>query len=222
VANSLSISTVDFDKIAGTSNPQRGQSDRTTATEAATIEQRSRVREDYDREIIAKWLCNIAKETLLLIIERFSEPFWVKRQSDPGEVGQEVQVSQMKYQMMTASMMEDETDFGLNISVSSLSPVTNEVEKRKFFEFISIMQNFPVLSLHPTLIREAAYRCDYRNEQVIQAVQQMAQLSIMAKAAEGQQNQQEGGTTASQNLQAEAVPPAQEEVRQQVENPMLQ
>jgi hypothetical protein len=229
VTNSLQISSIDFDKIAGTSNPQRGVSDRTTATEAITIEQRSRVREDFDREIIAKWLCKIAKETLLLIIERFSEPFWIKLQKDVGEVGQEVSTLQKNYQLMHSSMIEDEVDFDLNISVSSLSPVTNEVEKRKFFEFLAVIQNFPVLSLHPTLIREAAYRCDYRNEQVIQAVQQMAQLSIMAKAAEGQQNvagqenqsvQQDGqNTTEAQNIMAQATPPAQEEVRQNIENP---
>jgi hypothetical protein len=229
VTNSLQISSIDFDKIAGTSNPQRGVSDRTTATEAITIEQRSRVREDFDREIIAKWLCKIAKETLLLIIERFSEPFWIKLQRDVGEVGQEVSTLQKNYQLMHSSMIEDEVDFDLNISVSSLSPVTNEVEKRKFFEFLAVIQNFPVLSLHPTLIREAAYRCDYRNEQVIQAVQQMAQLSIMAKATEGQQNvagqenqsvQQDGqNTTEAQNIMAQATPPAQEEVRQNIENP---
>jgi hypothetical protein len=228
VGASLQLSTIDFDKIAGTSNPQRGVSDRTTATETMTIEQRSRVREDFEREIIGTWLCKIARETLLTIMERFSEPFWIKLQRDVGDVGDEVQATQHKYQLMHSSMLEDEVDFELNISVSSLSPVTNEVEKKKFFEFISIMQNFPVMSLHPTLIREAAYRCDYRNEQVIQAVQKMAQLAIMAKTAEGQQNQQqseqpqgaeEGGTTVSQNIQAQATPPMQEEVRQQVVNP---
>ena len=231
ITNSLTISSVDFDKVAGVSNPQRGVSDRTTATEASTIEQRSRVREDYDREIIAKWICAIGKETLNLVIEKFSEPFWIKQSKDPGDVGQEVNALNEQYKLLNSAMLEDDNGFDLNISVSSMSPVTNEVEKKKFFEFISILQNFPVLSLHPTLIREAAYRCDYRNEQVVRATQQMAQLAIMAKANEGQKNlqaqegqnnnQPEGGSTMSQNLQAQATPPAQEEVRQQVENPQL-
>lgn len=224
IANSLQISSIDFDKIAGTSNPQRGVSDRTTATEAITIEQRARTREDFEREIVAEWLCKIGKEALMIIIERFSEPFWIKMQTDVGDVGEEVKASTQKYQLIQSSMLEDEVDFDLNISVASLSPVTNEVEKRKFFEFLAVIQNFPVMSLHPTLIREAAYRCGYRNEQVIAAVQKMAQLSIMAKAAEGQQNlaAQEGATNLSQNIQAQGTPPTQEEVRQEVENPIIQ
>lgn len=225
VINSLNISSGDFDKVSGTSNPQRGVSDRTTATEAATIEQRSRVREEVDRTIVAEWLCAIAKETLLTIIERFSEPFWIKRLKDPSteEIGQDVQVLSQQYQMVHSAMLEDKTDFDVSISVDSMSPVTNEAEKRKFFEFISIVQNFPVMSLHPTLIREAAYRCDYRNEQVIQAIQKMAQLSMIAKEEEGQKNlQAQGQGNLAQNIQASATPPLQEEVRQQTENPTLQ
>jgi len=225
VINSLNISSSDFDKVSGTSNPQRGISDRTTATEAATIEQRSRVREEVDRTVVAEWLSAIAKETLLTIIERFSEPFWVKRLQDPGteEVGQEIQVLSQQFQLVHSAMLEDKTDFDLSISVDSMSPVTNEAEKKKFFEFISIIQNFPTLSLHPTLIREAAYRCDYRNEQVIQAVQKMAQLSMIAKAEEGQKNMQDQGQgNLSQNIQAQATPPLQEEVRQQVANGPIQ
>ena len=77
--------------------------------------------------------------------------------------------------------------------------------------------------MHPTLIREAAYRCDYRNEQVIKAIQQMAQLAMVAKEAEGQQNLQaqqggNGGNQAAQTKVAQMTPPDQEEVRQQIEN----
>lgn len=225
IINSLNISSSDFDKVSGTSNPMRGMSDRTTATEAATIEQRSRVREEVDRTIVAEWLCAIAKETLLIIIERFSEPFWIKRLKDPSteEVGEDVQVLSQQYQMVHSAMLEDKTDFDVSISVDSMSPVTNEAEKKKFFEFISIVQNFPVMSLHPTLIREAAYRCDYRNEQVIQAVQKMAQLAMVAKEEEGKNNlQAQGQGNLAQNIQASATPPLQEEVRQQVANGPIQ
>jgi len=228
IVQSLQVSTDDFDKIAGTSNPQRGVSDRTTATEATTIENRARVREDLEREVVAEWLCNIGREVLLTIIEKFTEPFWIKLNRDMGEPGEEVQDLQQRYQLVHSAMLEDSTDFELEASVTSLSPVTNEVEKKKFLEFMSILQNFPIMSLHPTIIREAAYRCDYRNEQVIRAMQQMAQLSMMAKANEGQQNlaNQEGQPKESQGEQsnyaqakvAQMTPPQQEEIRQQMAN----
>ena len=132
IINSLQISSDDFDKIAGTSNPQRGVSDRTTATEAATIEQRARVREDVDREIVATWLCDIAREALLIITERFTEPFWIKLARDQGEVGEEIADIQQRFKLIHAAMLDDDVDFDLNISVTSLSPVTNDVEKKKF------------------------------------------------------------------------------------------
>lgn len=219
VMNSLQISSDEFDKISATSNNQRGVSDRTTATESNTIETRTRIREETDQSVVAEWLCAIAKETLLIIIERFSEDFWIKRSADNPEPGEEYKLIESSYQLINAFYLQDKADFDVDITVTSLSPVTNEVEKRKFLEFMAILKEYDVFALHPTLIREAAFRCDYRNEQVIQALQKMAQLALIAKAEEGQANaQMQGAGNAAQNTVAAQTPPGNEEIRQQVES----
>jgi hypothetical protein len=222
IMQSFQIGAEEFDKISATSNNQRGVSDRTTATESNTIETRTRIREESDQIIVAEWLCSIAKETLLTIIERFSEDFWIKRSADEQEIGEEIQDLRGRYELINSEMLDDESEFDLNITVTSMSPVSNEIEKRKFFEFMAIIKTYDVMSLHPTIIREAAFRCDYRNEQVIKALQKMAQLALVAKAEEGKQNlsAQNVDTNMAQNQAEQQTPPDQAEIINQITNQM--
>jgi hypothetical protein len=230
---------MEFDKISGTSNNQRGVSDRTTATEANTIETRSRVREDSDRNTVAEWLCAIGKEMLQTIIENFSGDFFIKMNSDGGEIGDEVKVLQDSYQRISANTIDDGVDYDISINVQSMSPVVNQIDEQNFLKFMAVLQNYPILSLHPAVIREAAYKCGYRNEKVIQHLSEMARLAMMAKIAEGearvnQMNSQanamnanvgDAGTGANQdklgggNMAQQTVAPASagiEQIRQQV------
>ena len=238
IVSTYQIGTVEFDKISGTSNNQRGVSDRVTATESNTIESRTRIREDSDRVVVAEWLCEIAKEALNVIIERFSNEFFIKRNSDEGsEVGDEVRLLDEVYEVISADQMDDGADFDVDITVSSMSPVTNEVEEKSFLKFMAVLQNYPILALHPAVIREAAYKCGYRNEKVIAHLSEMARLAMIAKINEGQaqissqnayaQNleQQNGGPgngqeimggPMAQNTVQNATPPDIEQIRQQL------
>jgi len=233
IVSTYQIGTVEFDKISGTSNNQRGVSDRVTATEANTIEARTRIREDSDRIVVAEWLCEIAKETLNVIIERFSNDFFIKRTADEQEVGDEVNLLQETYEVVSSDQLDDGADFDVNISVNSQSPVTNEVEEKNFLKFMAVLQNYPILSLHPAVIREAAYKCGYRNEKVIGHLSEMARLAMIAKINEGQAqlksqeayaaNLEQGnsgqeimGGPQAQNTVQNATPPAIEQIRQQL------
>jgi len=239
ISSTMQLGTMEFDKISGTSNNQRGVSDRTTATEANTIETRSRVREDSDRNTVAEWLCAIGKEMLQTIIENFSGDFFIKMNSDGGEIGDEVKVLQDSYQRISANTIDDGVDYDISINVQSMSPVVNQIDEQNFLKFMAVLQNYPILSLHPAVIREAAYKCGYRNEKVIQHLSEMARLAMMAKIAEGearvnQMNSQanamnanvgDAGTGANQdklgggNMAQQTVAPASagiEQIRQQV------
>lgn len=240
IVSTYQIGTVEFDKISGTSNNQRGVSDRVTATEANTIESRTRIREDSDRVVVAEWLCDIAKETLNIIIERFSNEFFIKRTSDENdkEVGEEVKLLEETYEIVSADQMDDGADFDVDVSVNSMSPVTNEVEEKNFLKFMAVLQNYPILALHPAVIREAAYKCGYRNEKVIGHLSEMARLAMIAKINEGQaqlnaqnayaQNLEQGnqggmapgqeimGGPMAQNQVQNATPPDIEQIRQQL------
>src|SRR6187401_1936962 len=90
-----------------------------------------------------------------------------------------------KYKVLNPADLDDGYDFKLIVDVSSTSPAQNEVEKRKFIEFVSMLKNFPELSLSPLLIRETAYKIGYRNERVIREIQNAALLQMMAAQAQG-------------------------------------
>lgn len=186
IANTMQLGSQEFDKISATSNNQRGVSDRTTATEASTIETRSRVREDADRVIVANWLAEIGKEMLNVIIENFTNEFFIKQSHDEGEMGEEVNLLNEVYSIINPADLDDGSDYNVTINVQSMSPVVNEVDERSFLKFMSVLQNFPILSMHPSVIREAAYKCNYRNEKVIAHLSEMARLAMIAKIAEGQ------------------------------------
>jgi hypothetical protein len=55
-------------------------------------------------------------------------------------------------------------------------------EKASFIEFLSLVTQFPAIAMSPTLVRETAYRCGYKNERVIREYQKMAMLALMEKA----------------------------------------
>lgn len=220
IFNTTQIASDEFDKVSGTSNNQRGLADRVTATEANTVETRTRIREEADQSIVAEWLCNIGKEALLTVIERFSESFWIKRTADEQEIGEEIQSIQERYQLIHSAQLDDNTDFDVDITVSSMSPVTNAEEEKKLLKFLAVIKEFDVISLSPTVIREVAFRLDYRNEQVIKSIQRMAQLALMAKVEEGQNNMQAQGAQRnpqSQAIAAQATPPNIEEIRNQLQ-----
>ncbi len=58
-----------------------------------------------------------------------------------------------------------------------------EAASQAFFKFVAAIQSSPMLAMSPDLIREAAYRCGYRNEKVITDMQQVAILSMVAKGS---------------------------------------
>lgn len=217
IIQSLQLGDSEYDKISGTSNNQRGLSDRTTATESNTIETRTRVREETDQAIVAEWLCDIARDILQTVIEKFSEAFQIKRNADVGEIGDEFNILQQNYQLIHASMLEDGADFDVNCTVSAMSPVTQELDKKKFLEFLAVLKEYDILALHPNVIRKAAFLCGFRDEVVIKALMQAAQLAMVAKVSEGQNNMQNQGGNLAQNTVAQATPPDMEQIRQQLQ-----
>jgi hypothetical protein len=116
--------------------------------------------------------------------------------------------------------LDDGYDFKLIVDVSSTSPAQNEVEKRKFIEFVSMLKNFPELSLSPLLIRETAYKIGYRNERVIREIQNAALLQMMAAQA-GQGGPQQG-TGEPQRITEGQTPPTQDDTNNQLNNQLLQ
>jgi hypothetical protein len=208
IVQTLQVTPDEYNKISSTSDNQRGVSNRTTATESQTIETRTRIREETDQNIVAEWLCDIAKGILNIVITRFSENFLIQRSADVGEIGDEFEILKTNYELINSVMLQDGADFDINCSVSSMSPVTQELDLQKFLKFMAILKEYDVLALHPNVIRKVAFLCGFRDEVVIRSLMKAAQLAMMAKVAEGEANmQQMQPGNMAQNTVAEATPP---------------
>lgn len=217
----LQISTTDFNMAAGTSSNERGQVDRTTATETNIVNQRATIRENEEREIIATWLKGIGLEVLYQMIENFTMPIWVKTMSNLGGFFQDVQDLETSWKLLSSEDV-GYIDYKINVTVESLSPVANDQEKRKFLELMAIMNQYPQLAMHPDLIREAAFRMDYKNNKVIKAFQQAAIMQMMGQmgaAQNGGMGTGQGGpqnTNVAQQTAEQMQPPDQAEIENQM------
>jgi hypothetical protein len=217
VQQSFISSRDDFRIVSGTSAEMQGMADRTTATQASIQEGRASSRENYEQEFIQSWLCKIAARTLAIAELKFTEEVWIQTSVDVSEgLGEEIQEVSSSYKLLSPADIQDGYDYKVAIDVVSLSPLQAEVEKRKFIEFISLLQNFPALGLSPILIREAAYRVGYRNEKVIREMQQAALLSMMAQQSQGQ------GDATAQRIVAKQTPNTQEQITNQLQGQLMQ
>lgn len=233
----IQTSADDLDRIAGVSPEDQGIPDRTTATQAQITAQRGALRSQKDQLRITNWMSLIGREILLTVKDKFVLGMYAKLSSPEGEnfLGT-VQEDQDAYRYVTSEDLDDGFDFRINVDVTSLSATAQMDEKQKFMEFISTLQQFPLISFSPILVREAAYRIGYRNVKAIKEFQKMALLMQMGKIQQmefgiEQQKAQIGqlqsqltalpGGNAAQGITAQMSPPTAEQARQQIGSQML-
>ena len=201
--NALIQAKDDFNLISGTSAEARGQNaDRETATAAKIVDTRSQIRESVDQLEFTDFVAAIGRELLVTAQERLVEGLWVKYSSNPSEgVLQDMQVNQPYFKYIKAQDLNDGYDCDVMVDVKNATPAAMEAEKNNFLNFLAVLTNFPMVAMSPQLIREAAYRMGYKNEMVIHQMQQVALLSMAAKAAQagatGQQLQSAVGGNAN-------------------------
>lgn len=186
---SLQISRDDFNIVSGASAETMNQAvDRQTATQSNIVNQRSQIRESKATTQVANWLREIGKEILLLAEEKFTQPFMVKIPMEPGQTGAMLPDQDHLWHQITTDDFkingEQNIDFSVDISVESLSPVENENALNQYLKFLSILNQFPQISIDPLLVRQTAYLCGFRNEKVIQKMQYVAQLMYTEKLAQ--------------------------------------
>lgn len=226
---SIASATDDFNRISGTSDQARGVSDRTTATQATIIDQRSSVREKKDRDRILRWSGRIGREALKVAQENFSQGFWAHLTSPEGEqLFGSIQQLENAVRWVSQADLNDNYDFRVNIEATSLSAISQEEEKKKYIEFLSILTQFPMIAFSPLMVRETAYRVGYRNERVIAELQKMALLMEQGRML---QLQQQAGMLATpppqngnapQQIVAQQTPPGAEQIRQQMGKQLTQ
>lgn len=218
VVQSIQITKDDFNVASGSSAETRGEADRVTATAASISAKAGSVREMAAREVVADWLCRIGLEFLLQSIEKITMPVWVKEVTNiPDQVGMDATQATAAWQMLQMDQLANH-EYEAVVDVDSLSPIANEQRANGLLKFAAVMHQYPEFSLHPTVIREFASAFDVKNENFIQAMQQMAALQATAMASQGMQQAGAMGqqTNMSQQTAEQATPPDQAEIENQL------
>jgi hypothetical protein len=222
VAQSLIVSKDDLNIVSGTSGEQRLQADRTTATQANIVDMKAQLRETAARTKIANTLKSIGRLALITMQEHFSLEFWVKVRTDRDNENfmGEFQEASEEWRQMTSSEFGNELDFEVDISLDTISPIENQASKAAFIEFLSVLTNFPQIAFDPVLVREAAYRCNYRNEKVISRMAKMAQVAMLGQIEQAKgalaQMAMESETNAVQTRVQQMTPPDQATIQTQL------
>ena len=159
-----------------------------------------------------------------MFYQKLVDGLWVKYSQNPSEgVLTDMQVNQPYFKFIKAQDLSDGYDFTVNVDVKNATPAAMQAEQSAFINFLSILTQFPMVAMSPVLIREAAYRVGYKNEAIIHQMQQVAVLSMAAKAqqagASGQQIQQAAaqGQNGSNTAKAQMATPSTQQVQNQIE-----
>lgn len=218
LGESATLAADDLNRISGTSDESRGVADRTTATQATIVNQRTALRETKERDRVVKWYCEIGREILLIVRDNFTGPTIVRLTSPEGEnFGQSVNDKAETYKWIRAEDLKDGYDFRIDVDLSTMSVNEQQKSKQALLEFTAFLQQNPYVAFSPMLVREAAVRMNFRNEKAIAEFQQMALLMELARMQQLQAAVQPAGGNSQQLLQ-QATPPAQEQIRQQMQN----
>jgi hypothetical protein len=222
--NALIQAKDDFNIISGTSAEARGQNaDRETATAAKLVDARSQIRESVDQLDFSTMVALVGREVLVTLKENLVEGLWVKYSANPSEgMLQDMQVNAPIFKRITAQDLNDGYDCTVDVDVKNATPAAMQQELANFVNFVTFLNQFPMLSLSPLLIRETAYRFGYKNEAVIHQMQQAAVLAMAAKAAQagasGNQIQQgfNGGNNANNTAKAQMATPTGDQISNQL------
>lgn len=175
----------DFDIVASIPVARGRASDRQTATATRQIASDQSIVESLEQIDFSKFVSAIGREMLLQLSEKMDKGMWIKYTTDPGDeesIMAEIASNAGVYKYITTQDIQDGYDFNVMCNVINSTPSKMEEELGNFVKFMSLLTQFPAIAMSSVLVREAAYRCNYRNERVIKEYQKMAMLAMQEKA----------------------------------------
>lgn len=183
--NALIIAKDDFQTVSNSTSSLQ-PSDRQTATEANIHQQKSQIAESAEQLDVADFYCGVGRELLATMQERMEIPMWIKMANNGLENGPIVDMQSMQplFQQITSQDLRDGYDMSIDLEVSNETPQAAAQSQQSFVQFLTLVQNFPAIAMSPVLIRYAAKVSGFRDERVIHQYQQVALLSMAAKAAQ--------------------------------------
>jgi len=185
IQNGLILAKEDFDTVASIPVSAGRPSDRQTATATNKIAADQGIVESLEQVDFSRFVAGIGREILLQLGEKMSEGMWVKYTTDPGDeesIMAEIAQNAPIFKYITSQNLQDGYDFDVVCNVVNATPNQMQSELSNYVQFLSLMTQFPAIAMSSTLVRETAYRCNYKNERVIKEYQKMAMLAMQEKA----------------------------------------
>lgn len=216
VMQAMATSRDDFNTVSGTSAEQRLQADRQTATQSKIIDARTSIRESRVNSQTSNWINEIITEIAKLQAEKLTLPFWVRVSTQAPQTFQELEIVQDNYKLIDpVTDLDENFDFDVQVSLSTISPIENERDKNAFFEFLAALNQYPQLAFSPELIRHLAEKVNLRAESVVVEAQKMALVAQLGQQAQAEEAMSQ---MASQRTMAAATPPNMEQVTNEMQN----
>jgi hypothetical protein len=190
---SLIISYNDMNRVTGITEDDRAVANRTTATQAGIQDRRSQVRQSKDSQRVGNFLCSVARN-IMRSLRKAKEPFWALTNLRNENVMGPIQSVRQAWKMIPPVLFEGDNN-DISVNVTSISPVYAQEDKRNFLEFLAVLTQYEILSFSPALLREAAYRCGYKNEAVLSQFQELSQLTSIGRLMQAKAQVSQAGPT---------------------------
>lgn len=220
--NALTLAKDDFNTISGTSAEARGQdTDRETATQAKIVQTRAVIRESAEQMDFSVFLCLVGRELLCQCQERLVDGLWIKYTAPTGPpIPEQQQSAAPVYRYVTSQEVDDGYDYDVDFDVQNATPAAMQQAQTSFVNFLALVNQFPLVAMNPLLIREAAYRVGYRNEEIIKQMQQTAaaQAQMQAQQAGAQAAGGQNGANQAKAKTAQMATPGTSDINEQLAN----
>jgi hypothetical protein len=190
----LTLSDKEFADVGGVGNDAKIASSK-TATQAKIGEAKNQAQDSADRQIVAEWLADIARELLALAIDNMSVDRWIAVNVAPDSqfAPQLADRVNQTFARVNSEILSDASkgiQWDVVIDIENLSPVSEEEKSQKFMAGLQLMGNPPIarlLSVSPELLEFTLKGMGIRSGRqlglittAVQTVVQMEQQLAMA------------------------------------------
>lgn len=167
----------DFMLVSGVTGERQGVQEAETATQANIIDTNARIRDMYSKQLVGRWMAEIAYKLLLVMAEQASAPFWVDLNIDKTSVGapQEAMEIMQAWQLIQTTQldMDQILNFEMDLDIDTLSPSDDQRNRSDWMQVIGMVID-PMVSLHllasDTLLRKTLKLHGVTKEREIQEV----------------------------------------------------
>ncbi len=147
--HNVALTKDDLYQVSGITAEQRGVADAETATQASLVDVNSRIRDNANRVVVAKWLGEIADLMLRTIQDSMALPYWIQVNVDPlgpGAIQEALNVA-AGWQEITSEELGDMC-YEVSVDIESLSPVTEDLRRNQWMTLLGIMSNPGAVMFH--------------------------------------------------------------------------